>query len=112
MSVVLGSRTTNIYAQSNPNIFILADGAGSIVKVNLKAINQNGQITKVDLNIGIQNIVQAKNTITAFADDTTTSILNAKIRTESNIVNLIELPKTGPNVFSLGGVNQEFIFWI
>jgi hypothetical protein len=106
------SSSSNAYAQSTttsiPSIFVLgSEDKSSVVEIDLRAVQQGAQITQLKtFDITIDNVVQIKQggSIKAFSGDPSLKIVKAKVRTDTEIENLRELPRTQGNTFSLTGL--------
>ena len=108
-----GSTTSssNAHAQSTasaPKVFVLGSkDKSSAVEIDLRAVQQGAQIRQIKtFDITIDNVVQAKHggSIKAYSSDPSLKIVKAKVRTDTAIENLRELPRTQANTFSLTGL--------
>jgi hypothetical protein len=114
LSLVFGGSSSsggNAYAQSTtstPKMFVLgSEDKSGAVEIDLRAVQQGAQIRQIKtFDITIDNVVQAKQggSIKAFSSDQSLKIVKAKVRTDTAIENLIELPRTQGNTFSLTGL--------
>jgi hypothetical protein len=106
--------SSNAHAQSTasaPKVFVLGskDKSSAGVEIDLRAVQQQGaQIRQIKtFDITVDNVVQAKQgggSIKAFSSDPSLKIVKAKVRTDTAIENLRELPRTQANTFSLTGL--------
>jgi hypothetical protein len=90
-------------------MFVLGseDKSGAVVEIDLRAVQQGAQITQIKtFDITIDNVVQTKHggSIKAFSSDQSLKIVKAKVRTDTAIENLRELPRTQGNTFLLTGL--------
>jgi hypothetical protein len=108
-----GSTTSssNAHAQSTasaPKVFVLGSkDKSSAVEIDLRAVQQGAQIRQIKtFDITIDNVVQAKHggSIKAYSSDPSLKIVKAKVRTDTAIENLRELPRSQGNTFSLRGL--------
>jgi hypothetical protein len=106
------SSSSNAYSQSTttstPRMFVLgSEDKSAGVEIGLRAVHQDAQITQIKtFDITIDNVVQAKQggSITADSSDPSLKIVKAKVRTDTAVENLRELPRTQGNTFSLRGL--------
>jgi hypothetical protein len=89
-------------------MFVLgSDDKSGGVEIDLRAVQQGAQITQIKtFDITIDNVIQAKQggSIKAYSSDPSIKIVKAKVRTDTAIENLRELPRTQGNTFSLRGL--------